>query len=75
MIQISHHLRNAQHRALSSLDDAVFTDPRSIGLGKAFISAFGEIGLGLGSETSQLNAVRLPNKADHYAKEVLRLRE
>lgn len=40
----------------------------------SFISAFGDKGLGLGSETSQINAVMLPNRADHYAKEVLRIR-
>lgn len=74
LIGFSDYFGNAQHEALFSLYDEVFTDPRIIALGKAFISAFGEIGLGLGSETSQLNAVRLPNKADHYAKEVLRLR-
>ena len=74
LIDFSDYFGNAQHEALFSLYDEVFTDPRIIALGKAFISAFGEIGLGLGSETSQLNAVRLPNKADHYAKEVLRLR-
>ena len=73
LIDFSDYFGNAQHEALFSLYDEVFTDPRIIALGKAFISAFGEIGLGLGSETSQLNAVRLPNKADHYAKEVLRI--
>lgn len=36
-----------------------------------FVSAFGNKGLGLGSETSQINAITYPNRIDHYIKEVL----
>lgn len=74
LIDFSDYFGNAQHEALFSIYDEQFTDPRIIALGKAFISAFGDKGLGLGSETSQINAVRLPNRADHYAKEVLNIR-
>lgn len=34
-----------------------------------FIKAFGEIGLGLGSEISQISAIFYPNKLDHYVKD------
>lgn len=74
LIDFSDYFANAQHEALFEIYDQQFTDPRIISLGKSFISAFGDIGIGLGSETSQLNAVILPNKADHYAKEVLRIK-
>lgn len=46
-----------------------FTDTRIIKLLDDFVEAFGERGLGLGSETSQINAVVHTNKIDHYIKE------
>lgn len=39
-----------------------------------FIFAFGPIGLGLGSQVSQISAVFYPNKIDHYIKESLRIK-
>lgn len=47
------------------------SDKRLVDLSMDFICAFGEKGLGLGSETSQINAVRYSSANDHYAKEVL----
>lgn len=73
LIDFSDYFGNADHEVLFDIYDKYFTDPRLKALGKSFISAFGEKGLGLGSETSQLNAVMLPNRVDHYVKEVLRI--
>ena len=38
-----------------------------------FIDDFGEVGLGLGSQISQVSALMYPNKLDHYIKEELRI--
>lgn len=73
LIDFSDYFGNANHEALFEIYNKQFTDPRIIELGVSFIAAFGDIGLGLGSETSQINAVMLPNKPDHYAKEVLHI--
>lgn len=40
----------------------------------SFIDNFGDAGLGLGSEISQILAVYYPNKLDHYIKEVLKIK-
>lgn len=40
---------------------------------ETFIYAFGEIGLGLGSEISQISAVYYPNPIDHYVKDQMRV--
>lgn len=74
LIDFSDYFGNVAHEPLFKIYRQIFTDPRVIALGMSFISAFGDKGLGLGSETSQINAVMLPNHADHYAKEVLRIR-
>ena len=74
LIDFSDYFGNVAHEPLFKIYRQIFTDPRVIALGMRFISAFGDKGLGLGSETSQINAVMLPNRADHYAKEVLRIR-
>jgi hypothetical protein len=49
-------------------------DARLVGLAMQFVDAFGEKGLGLGSETSQINAIVYPSSIDHYIKEVLQCR-
>lgn len=38
---------------------------------KQFVYAFGETGLGLGSQVSQISAVFYPNKIDHFVKDQL----
>ena len=40
---------------------------------ETFIYAFGKIGLGLGSEISQISAVYYPNPIDHYIKDQMRV--
>lgn len=39
-----------------------------------FIDNFGEVGLGLGSQISQICALAYPSKIDHYIKEILRVK-
>jgi hypothetical protein len=49
-------------------------DVRLVDLAMMFVDAFGERSLGLGSETSQINAISYASGIDHYIKEVLRCR-
>lgn len=51
-----------------------FADERMLKLADHFIDAFGERGLGLGSQISQSIALASANPLDHYIKEVLRIR-
>lgn len=39
-----------------------------------FIDAFGDVGLGLGSQISQTFALASADRLDHYIKEVLRIK-
>ena len=74
LIDFSDYFGKADHEALAKIYRASFQDERLRALGFSFISAFGDVGLGLGSETSQINAVRLRSASDHYVKEVLRIK-
>ncbi len=49
-------------------------DPRLVTITKQFVDAFGDIGLGLGSQVSQNIATAFPNKIDHMFKEELGIR-
>lgn len=73
LIDFSDYFGKADHAALAEIYRRSFNDEKLRTLGFSFISAFGEVGLGLGSETSQINAVALRSPADHFAKEVLRI--
>lgn len=57
LVDFSDYFGNVAHEPLFEIYRQIFTDPRVIALGMSFISAFGDKGLGLGSETSQINAV------------------
>lgn len=49
-------------------------DGNLVRLSEYFISNFGDVGLGLGSQVSQIAALALPNKIDHFIKDVLRMK-
>lgn len=51
-----------------------FKDERIKNLAGHFIDAFGDVGLGLGSQVSQILALSSANRLDHYVKENLRIR-
>ena len=64
---------NASHESLWRIYEEYIEDERLRNFAFMFIEAFDK-GLGLGSETSQINAITLPNRMDHYAKEILRIK-
>lgn len=65
LIDFKSYFENVDHKALKSLYRRYFQNPRLLGLIDDFVDAYGEKGLGLGSETSQLHAITFPNEIDH----------
>lgn len=65
---------SAPHEPLFREAEKRLHDPRLRELANSFILDFGEVGLGLGSQVSQTNALLLPNPLDHFFKEVLRVK-
>lgn len=69
VIDFKSYFDNILHKPMKDLFRKYFSDEKIINLTNMFIDAFGEKGLGLGSETSQISAVAYVNKIDHYIKE------
>lgn len=63
----------APHEPLFREAERRIHDPKLRELANSFIQDFGSIGLGLGSQVSQTNALLLPSPIDHFIKEVLRI--
>lgn len=59
------------HEPLLAEAERRLHDDRIRALHNSFIADFGPVGLGLGSQISQTNALLLPSPLDHYFKEVL----
>lgn len=66
---------NIPHKLCKDILRENVTDQRIIELTDHFIDAFGEKGLGLGSQISQIFALASANRLDHYFKEILGMRE
>lgn len=74
VFDFSRYFDNIQHEPLKEVVDKAFTDTRVARLVNGFIDDFGEVGLGLGSQISQVSALMYPNRLDHYIKEVLHIK-
>lgn len=74
VFDFSKYFDNIQHEPLKQRVDKVFADTRLAALIKQLINDFGDKGLGLGSQVSQVSALMYPNKIDHYIKEKLRVK-
>ena len=73
-IDFKSYFDNINHEKLKEIYRQNFTDENILKLSDDFIDAFGEMGLGLGSETSQISAVAYINSIDHFIKENLRIK-
>lgn len=74
MIDFKGYFESIAHEPLKlNIKEHIFNN-QILNLSDGFIDAFGERGLGLGSETSQINAIFHINKIDHYIKEVERIK-
>lgn len=67
----SKYFDNINHDELFRIIDICYKDEDIKNLIKEFISAFGDIGLGLGSQVSQILSLAAASSIDHYMKEVL----
>jgi len=61
----------APHKPLFEESAKRIHDVRLQVVADSFIKDFGEVGIGLGSQVSQTNALALPSPIDHFFKEVL----
>ena len=62
------------HEVVKRILRKEFTDQRILQLTDHFIDAFGDVGLGLGSQISQVMALASANQLDHFIKEQLRIK-
>lgn len=74
LLDFSDYFGRIRHDVIKKILCQNFKDERLISLAMSFVYAFGEKGLGLGSETSQIFAVTYPSKIDHYIKEILKIK-
>lgn len=65
---------NVSHEVIFDLVDRMFTDERIKDLVHTLVDAFGDKGLGLGSQVSQIFALASANKLDHVIKEELQIK-
>ena len=65
LIDFKGYFENINHTALKQLYRRYFKDKRLLGLIDSFVDAYGEKGLGLGSEANQMHAIFFPNEIDH----------
>lgn len=63
------------HELIKRILREEFSDERIIKLTEHFVDAFGDVGMGLGSQISQILALASANRIDHYIKEVCRIQE
>ena len=73
-IDFKSYFDNINHEKVKEIYRANFSDEKIIKLADDFVDAFGDKGLGLGSETSQISAVAYVNSVDHFVKEILRVK-
>ena len=74
IFDFSKYFENVSHELLFSILESVYTDRRILALLRHFIEAFGDKGLGLGSQISQILALAAADSLDHYIKERLRIK-
>ena len=73
LFDFSKFFDNVDHAVVKAQLRREFTDRRIIGLTEHFINMFGDKGLGLGSQISQVLALVSANRLDHVIKEELRI--
>lgn len=74
LIDFKSYFDNINHNVVEKILKEYFTDERILNLTMRLVHAFGEKGLGLGSEISQILAIAYPNKIDHFIKEQLHIK-
>lgn len=75
VFDFSKYFDNISHELCKEILHENVSDDRIIRLVEHFIDMFGEKGLGLGSQISQIFALATANRLDHYIKEKLNIRD
>jgi hypothetical protein len=71
LYDFSNFFGNIDHTLLYERIDPLLLDERCKKLFHHLVDAFGEVGLGLGSQVSQVSAIAFPNDLDHLFKDQL----
>lgn len=71
LFDFSNYFNSIPHDLILKILDKLYLDEKTLNLIKHFIEMFGDVGLGLGSQVSQVLALAAANALDHYIKEVL----
>lgn len=66
-----HYFDTIDHKLLLEKVHKLSNDERLFNIYKYFVDCFGDVGLGLGSQISQISALFFLNEMDHYVKERL----
>lgn len=74
LFDFSKFFDRVSHRLVKGILRKEFTDERLIKITEHFVDAFGDVGLGLGSQISQVFALASASRLDHFIKEILRIR-
>ncbi len=74
LFDFSKFFDNISHELCKKIMRKNFTDQRIIALTDHFIDMFGNVGLGLGSQISQVFALAAPNRLDHFIKEEMHIK-
>ncbi len=74
VFDFSKYFDNADHDVLKAILRKSFADEDIIRITSQFIDDFGDVGLGLGSQISQVLSLALGNRLDHEIKDVMRMR-
>lgn len=74
LFDFSKFFDSVSHTLCRQITEKCFTDPKLQALIMHFIDAFGDRGLGLGSQISQTFALAAADRLGHYIKEVLRIK-
>lgn len=75
LFDFSKYFDRISHNLVKWIVYNTFRDRKIVGLTFHFINAFGDVGLGLGSQISQVLALAAANRLDHVIKEELRMKE
>ena len=71
LVDFKGYFENINHAELKKIYRNYFKDQGLLKLIDDFVDAYGSVGLGLGSETSQMHAIIFPNEIDHAIAEQL----
>lgn len=74
LFDFSKFFDNVSHAVVKKILQKELEDERVRAIAEHFVDMFGDVGLGLGSQISQVLALASANRLDHYVKEMLRVK-